>query len=126
MDEDGLFSRSGTQHLLRLEHIDAFHQRSDNFGIQFLDLDVLFDLCEEGVDVESLGLGLEKGLTQLDHPCREVFLLLLIGGSHLGKTLIADFAIEVILIKPLDDAVQFGDALCGLFQFTAVFTELPI
>ena len=99
MDEDGLLFRSGTRHLLRREHIDALYQGSDDLCIQFLDLGVLFDLCEEGVDVESLGLGLGKGLTQDNHPCLEVFLLLLIGGSHLGKTLIADFAIEVSLLR---------------------------
>ena len=126
MDEDGLLFRSGTRHLLRREHIDTLHQGTDDFRIQFLDLGILLDLCEEGIDVEPLGLCLGKGLTVDNYPCGEVFLLLFVGGGHLGKTLIADFAIEVILIKPLDDAVQFGDTLCGLFQFPAAFTELPI
>ena len=126
MNEDGLLFRSGARHLLRREDIDALHQGSDDFCIQFLDLGVFLDLCEEGIDVEPLGLGFGKGLTEGCHPCGEVFLLLLVGGGHLGKTLIADFAIEVILVEPLDDAVQFGDTLCGLFQFTAAFTELPV
>ena len=126
MNEDGLFFRSGTRHLLRLEHIDTLYQGSDNLRIQFLDLGVLLDLCKEGIDVEPLRLGFGEGLTQHDHPCLKVFLLLFVGSGHLCETFIADLAIEVILIKPLNDAVQFGDALCGLFQFPAAFTELPI
>ena len=57
MNENGLLFRSGTRHLLRLEHIDALHQCSDDLGIQFLNLGVLLDLCEEGIDVEPLCLG---------------------------------------------------------------------
>ena len=57
MDEDGLLFRSGTRHLLWREHIDTLHQGSDDFSIQFLDLGVLFDLREEGIDVEPLRLG---------------------------------------------------------------------
>lgn len=56
----------------------------------------------------------------------KAFLLLFISGGHLVKTVIRYFAIEVILIEPLDDAVQFGDALCGLLQFPAAFTELSV
>ena len=54
MDEDGLLFRSGTRHLLRLEHINALYQGADDFCIQLLNLGVRFDLCEEGIDVEPL------------------------------------------------------------------------
>ena len=47
-------------------------------------------------------------------------------GSHFGKTLITDLAIEIVLIESLDDAVQFSDALHSLFQFSATVTKLPI
>ena len=47
IDEDGLLFRSDTRYLLRLEHFDPLHQCSDNLGIQFLDLGVFLDLCEE-------------------------------------------------------------------------------
>ena len=57
MDEDGLLFRSGTRHLLRFKHIDTLYQGSDDLGIQFLDLGILLDLCEEGIDVEPLRLG---------------------------------------------------------------------
>ena len=124
MNEDSLLFRSGTRYLLWLEHIDALYQGADDFRIQFFDLGVLFDLREERVDVETLRLGLGDGITQDNYPCREVFLLLLIGGSHLGETLITDFPVEVILVESLDDAVQFGNALCGLLQLTATFTKL--
>ena len=82
MDEDGLLFRSGARHLFWREHIDTLYQSTDDFGIQFLDLGVLLDLCEEGVDVKPLRLGFGEGLTQRDHPCLEVFLFLLIGRSR--------------------------------------------
>ena len=97
MNEDGLLFRSGTRHLLRLEHIDTLYQGSDNLRIQFLDLGVLLDLCKEGIDVEPLRLGFGEGLTQHDHPCLKVFLLLFVGSGHLFETFIADLVIEVIL-----------------------------
>ncbi len=126
LDEDDLLFRSGSRHFLRFEHIDKLYQGTNDFHIQFIDLGVVLDLCEERINVESLHLCLGNGSTQCNHPCLEDFLLLLVGSGHLGKKLIADLAIEVILVEPLDDTVQFGDALCGLFQFPAEFTELPI
>ena len=68
MNKNSLLFRSGTRHLLGLEHIDAFYQGSDDLRIQFLDLSVLFYLCEEGSDVESLCLGFGKRLTQCNDP----------------------------------------------------------
>ena len=68
MDEDGLLFRSGTRHLLGLEHIDAFYQSLDDLRIQFLDLSVLSCLCEEEINIEPLCLGFGKRLTQYDDP----------------------------------------------------------
>lgn len=126
MDENGLLFCADARNLLRLEHIDALHQGSDDFRIQFLDLGVLFHLHEEGINVEPLYLGLGNDVPQFKHSGFEGLLLLLVSGSHSGKTLIADFTIEVVLVEPLDDFVQFADTLRGLLQFPCAIPQLPI
>lgn len=60
MNKNGLLFRSGTRHLLGLEHIDAFYQGLDDLRIQFLDLSVLSYLCDEEINIEPLCLGLES------------------------------------------------------------------
>lgn len=126
MNKDCLLFCSGSGHLLRLEHVDALHQGTDDLRIQFFDLGVLFYLREERIDIEPLRLCFGNRISQDDHPSGEVFLLMLVGGSHLGKALIADFTVEVILVEPLYDAVQFGNALCCLLQFLTAFAKLPV
>ena len=72
-----------------------------------------------------------NGCPQFCHSLLQGVLLGFVVGSHLGKPLIADFFLQIILIKPLDDFVQLADAL-GLSSshmedlYTAAYRTHPL
>ena len=126
MNQDSLLFRSCPRHFLQREYINAFYQVAYYFSVQLSDFRILFDLCKKRIDIDTLFLCCYESITQNSNLFLKVFLLLLIVSGHFCKTVIADLAVNVILIKPLNDTIQLGDTLHCLFQLPATFMKLPI
>ena len=58
-----------------------------------------------------------KQLFQFCHPALQPLLLLFIVGGHSGEAFVADLALQVVFIKPLDNIIQLADSGLGLLQF---------
>ena len=52
-------------HLLGLKHIDALHELSDDFCVQFPDVGILPYQCKEVVGVQALFLGIAKRSSEI-------------------------------------------------------------
>ena len=63
MNEDGLLFGTCAGYFFRLEHINAFHKGTDDFGIEFFDLGIFSYLYEKGINVDTLRLCFADGLT---------------------------------------------------------------
>ena len=107
-------------------HVNLLHELSDNFRCEFRDFGVLAYQRKEVIGVECCFFFCRNGCPQFGYPLLKGMLLRFVVSGHLGKTLIRDFALKVILVKPLDDFIQFADTLCALLQLTLVFTQASI
>lgn len=109
--------------LFSLVHINLLHELTDNFRCHSQDYGVLPCQGEEVVYVERRFLIRRNGCPQFSYLLLKGILRRLVVGGHLGKTLIAGFTFEIVLVEPFDDFVQFADALCVLLQFTLVIPQ---
>ena len=99
-----------------LMHDDFLNHFPQEGGGKFLKGKVLSDDTHKLFRVDGGGLrlvqfGLQSGGAVFQFP-----LLLLIVCRQFHETLVADFAVHIVLIQPLDNAAHFGNALLRLFK----------
>ena len=73
-------------YLLGLKHIDALHELSDDFCVQFPDVGILPYQCKEVVGVQALFLGIIKEPLQFFYSALKLGLFRLIVPGQLGDT----------------------------------------
>ena len=107
-------------------HINLLHELSDDFRCEFRDFGVFVYQRKEVIGVECCFFFRRNGCSQFGYPLLKGMLLRFVVSGHLGKTVITDFSLKVILVESLNDFIQFANTLCGLFQLTLVFTQASV
>ena len=99
-----------------LMHDDFLNHLPQEGGGQFLKGKVLSDDTHKLFRIDGGGLRLGKFLLQSGGAVFQFPLFLLIVCRQFHETLVADFAVHIVLIQPLDNAAHFGNALLRLFK----------
>ena len=99
-----------------LMHDDFLNHFPQEGGGKFLKGKVLSDnphklFRVDGGSLRLVQFGLQSGGAVFQFP---LFLLIVCRQFH--ETLVADFAVHIILVQPLDNAAHFGNALLRLFK----------
>ena len=103
---------------LRLEDHNLFNELPDMLCVQVPDVGILPHKVEEALHIDAGFLLGGNQAAQLGHTGFERFLLILVVFVQLHKTLIADFALKIVLVQMLDDLVQLADAGLCLFHLS--------
>lgn len=103
-------------------NVNLLHEFPDDLSIQFSNVGVSSYQVEEVICIQGFFFFRRKQMLQFLDASLQLFLLGFVVGTHLRKTLIGNFTFHVILVKPLNNLIQFGDTLHGLFQFSLSFT----
>ena|GEM_PF-6890903 len=102
----------------RLKHLNTFHKFSDDFCIQLLYVRVLAHKSNKAVYIYAVLLLNCNATAKFYGASFQRFLLRLIVFGHLGKTLVRYLALNIILVKPLNDDVEFVYGKpCGRLTF---------
>lgn len=107
-------------------YIDFLNELPDNLGGQFLHIGVLSHEGEESVNIDGIFLLVSDQLFQLGHPAFQTFLFFLVAGAHFHKTLIGNFAFNIVLVEPLNNLVQLVNTGLRLFQLTLAVPEAAV
>ena len=99
-----------------LMHDDFLNHFPQEGGCQFLKGKVLADNPHEFLGVNGGRLRLVQFRLQCGGAVFQFPLLLLIVCRQFHETLVADFAVHIVLIQPLDNAAHFGNPLLRLFK----------
>ncbi len=99
-----------------LMHDDFLNHFPQEGGSQFLKGKVLSDNPHKLFRVDGGGLRLVQFCLQSGGAVFQFPLFLLIVCRQFHETLVADFAVHIVLIQPLDNAAHFGNALLCLFK----------
>ena len=99
-----------------LMHDDFLNHLPQEGGGQFLKGKVLSDDTHKLFRIDGGGLRLGKFLLQSGGAVFQFPLFLLIVCRQFHETLVADFAVHIVLIQPLDYAAHFRNALLCLFK----------
>ena len=97
-------------------HHDFLNHLPQEGGGQFFKGKVLADNAHEFLGVDRCRLRLVQFSLQGGGALFQFPLLLLIVCRHFHETLVADFAVHIVLIQPLDNAAHFGNTLLRLFK----------
>lgn len=84
---------------LRLVDHNLFNERPDQLCVQFPDVGILPHKVEKALHIDAEFLLGGNQAAQLGHTGFERFLLILVVFAQLHKTLIADFALKVVLVQ---------------------------
>ena len=107
----------------RLKHLNTFHKFSDDFCIQLLYVRVLTHKSNKAVYIYAVLLLSCNAAAKFYDASFQRFLLRLIVFGHLGKTLIRYLALNIILVKPLNDGVEFVYPCLCLLQLPFFIPE---
>lgn len=107
----------------RLKHLNTFHKFSDDFCIQLLYVRVLTHKSNKAVYIHTALFLCDDAATNLRNASFQQFLFRLIVFGHLGKTLIRYLALNIILVKPLNDGVEFVYPCLCLLQLSLFIPE---
>ena len=97
-------------------HDDFLNHFPQEGGCQFFKGKVLADNPHEFLGVDGGRLRLVQFRLQSGGAVFQFPLLLLIVCRQFHETLVADFAVYIVLIQPLDNAAHFGNPLLRLFK----------
>ena len=106
-----------------LMDVDLIDEFPDDRGRQFGNLRSAAHDFQKAVNAVRFGLCPVDQIMQLGNPSFKLRLLLLVAGRHLGESLVGDFSVDVILVKPLDDRIQFLHTGFCLIQFALSIPE---
>ena len=98
-------------HTLCFVNVNLLYEFPDDLSIQFSNIGVSSHQVEEVAGVQGFLFFCRKRIFQFIDASLKLFLLGFVVGTHLGKTLIGNLAFYVILVKPLNNLIQFGDTM---------------
>ena len=105
---------------------DFLNEHTDKLRIEFLDVCILSNQREEGINAKGLVFCVcHKALQFCDAPFK-LSLFGFVGGGQLGKTLIGNLPLNVVLVEPLDNAIEFADTSLGCLKFLFALTKVAL
>lgn len=110
--------------LFSLVDEDFLNKHTDNLCIEFLDVRISSNHRKEGINTKGLIFCVCHKALQFRNAMLQLPLLGFIGGGQLCKTLIGNLALNVVFIKPLDNAIEFGNTSLGYFKFLLTLTKI--
>lgn len=119
VDFNSLFPVSAA--LIALMNDDFLNQVTEHSGCQFIEVSIAFRHFQEAADVRAGILCVIELLLQSNNFLPQRMLFLLIIRREDFESLIRQFAGNIVLVKPLDNAVQLLDT--PLFQLQFFFSE---
>lgn len=116
-DDKGLLFCPCAGDFLRFLHLDLLHEKSDDLCGKFRNVRIPAHHSQEGIYIQALFPSFRNCCLQFGNSCFQLLLLGFVGCGHSEKTVVGYFPVEVILVEPLHDTIQFLDALFRLNKF---------